>query len=333
MMQNSAIVLKRAGVHRGPMPPRHRLLAIAVAAIWGINFLAIDASLAQFPPLFLVALRFALIAIPTVLLVRPPKVPLRWLLGYGLGFGVAQYSLLYIAMTLGMPAGLASLVLQASAPFTVLLGVLFTRESLGRRAGIGIGVAVLGLAVVGWHRAENASIWPFVLTLLAGLGWAIGNICTREARSTQPLRLVLWMSVIPPIPTLLLSLVVEGPQRIAASADGLLSTRGLVAILGLLYTMVIATLLASGIWSWLMSRHPAGAVAPFSMLVPVVGMSAAWIVLSQGVAPLELTGGVLVVGGVLLASWVPRRRAASDRDPRMPRPEPEPEEAGVASRP
>jgi O-acetylserine/cysteine efflux transporter len=308
------------------MPARHRLLAISVAVIWGFNFLAIDASLAQFPPLFLVALRFILIAVPTLLLVRPPKVPLRWLIGYGLGFGVAQYSLLYIAMALGMPAGLASLVLQASAPFTVLLGVLLTRETLGRRAGIGIAVAVLGLVVVGWHRSENAAIWPFVLTLLAGLGWAIGNICTREARSTEPVRLVLWMSVIPPIPTLVLSLLLEGPQRIAASADGLLTGRGLLALAGLVYTVVIATLLAAGIWSWLMGRHPAGSVAPFSMLVPVVGMSAARLVLGERAAPLERAGAALVVGGVLLASWAPRRRriARSGSEVEAPR---------VASRP
>ncbi|MGP9539805.1 EamA family transporter [Brachybacterium sp. AOP43-C2-M15] len=291
------------------MPARHRLLALLVAALWGVNFLAIDASLAQFPPLFLVAVRFTLLAVPTLLFVRPPRVPWRWVIGYGLGFGVAQFAFLYLAMTLGMPPGLASLVLQASAPFTVLLGVLLTREQLGLRAGLGVTVAVGGLAVVGLHRAENAALLPFLLTLLGALGWAVGNLCTRQARTSEPLRLVLWMSVVPPLPALVLSLLLEGPGRITASLDGIGSATGVLALLGLAYTVVIATLLASGIWSWLMSRHPAGSVAPFSMLVPVVGMTAAAMVLGERAAPAELLGAVLVVGGVVAATWAPRRRA------------------------
>ena len=104
------------------MPISHRLLAVSVAVMWGLNFIAIDASLSQFPPFLLVALRFALIAVPTLLLVPRPQVPLRWLLGYGLGFGTLQFLFLYWGMAVGMPAGLASLVLQSSAPFTCSWG-------------------------------------------------------------------------------------------------------------------------------------------------------------------------------------------------------------------
>ncbi|HWJ83797.1 MAG TPA: EamA family transporter, partial [Cellulomonas sp.] len=100
------------------MTLRDRLLAVLVAVTWGLNFPAIHLSLEQFPPFFLVALRFTLIAVPTVLLVRRPAVPWRWLLLYGTGFGVLQFVFLYWAMSAGMPTGLASLVLQSSAPFT-----------------------------------------------------------------------------------------------------------------------------------------------------------------------------------------------------------------------
>src|SRR3990170_2369134 len=106
------------------MPISHRLLAMSVAVMWGLNFIAIDASLAQFPPFLLVALRFAIIAVPTVLLIPRPQVPVRWLLGYGIGFGTLQFLFLYWGMAVGMPTGLASLVLQSSAPFTVLLGAV-----------------------------------------------------------------------------------------------------------------------------------------------------------------------------------------------------------------
>jgi O-acetylserine/cysteine efflux transporter len=292
------------------VPTRHRLLAFVVAICWGLNFLAIDASLQHFPPFFLVALRFALIAVPTMLLVPVPQVPPRWLVGYGLGFGTFQFLFLYWGMAAGMPAGLSSLVLQASAPFTVLLASVFLRARLAPRAAFGVLVAATGLAVVGWQRLDGpAAFAPFVLVLAGALAWAVGNLCTAQAKAPNPLHLTLWMSVVPPLPMLALSLVVEGPGRIADSLTDWSSPDTVAALAGLAYTIVIGTLLGSGIWSWLMARHPAGTVAPFSMLVPVVGMSAAWAVLGETVSRGEVAGAVLVVGGVLVASRPPRPAA------------------------
>lgn len=284
------------------MPISHRLLAMSVAVMWGLNFLAIDASLQQFPPMLLVSLRFAVLAIPALLFVPRPQVPVRWLLGYGVGFGILQFAFLFWGMAIGMPAGLASLVLQASAPFTVLLGAVLLRERLTPLQVAGILVAVGGLTVVGWHRFENAALLPFLLTLAGAFGWALGNICNRQARTVEPLKLTFWMSVVPPVPMLLVSLVVEGPAQIAASFEGLGTRTGVLALVGLAYTALIGTIAGSGVWSWLMARHPAGIVAPFSLLVPVVGMSAAWLVLGQAVSVTELGGAVLIVGGVLLGS-------------------------------
>ncbi|GAA1688522.1 EamA family transporter [Glycomyces endophyticus] len=289
---------------------------MAVAVMWGLNFIAIDASLQHFPPMFLVALRFALIAIPTMLLVKRPDVPLRWLIGYGLGFGTLQFLFLYWGMAAGMPAGLASLVLQASGPFTMLLGATFLRERVTGPQLLGILVAVGGLAVVGWQRAEHASVLPFLLTLAGALGWAIGNVCNRQARAANPLHLTLWMSTVPPLPMLALALVVEGPARITDSLTDFTGPGALGAVLGLLYTVVIGTILGSGLWTWLMSKHPAGVVAPFSMLVPVTGMTAAWFLLGETVTVPEMLGGVLVVGGVLLGSLVkPRPKRLPDPAP------------------
>ena len=268
--------------------------------MWGFNFLAIDLSLAQFPPFLLVALRFALLGVPALLFVPKPEVETRWIIGYGLGFGLLQFLFLYWAMAAGMPAGLASLVLQASGPFTVLLGMTFLRERVRGSQMVFLLVAMAGLAVVGWQRFDsNASFLPFLLTLAGAFGWAIGNICNRQAHTTEPIRLTMWMSLVPPVPMLILSLVVEGPESVGASFAGLTSPTGLWAVAGLLYTVIIATILGSGIWSWLMSRNPAGVVAPFSMLVPVVGMSAAFVVLGETVTPGELCGAVLVIIGVL----------------------------------
>ncbi len=288
------------------MPITHRLLALSVAVMWGLNFIAIDASLGQFPPFLLAALRFAIIAVPTVLLVPRPQVPVRWLLGYGIGFGTLQFLFLYWGMAVGMPAGLASLVLQSSAPFTVLLGAVAFRDRVSARQLVGLGVATLGLAVVGWSQAQAAAFAPFLLVLAGGFGWAIGNVSNARAKAPNPLHLTLWMSVVPPVPMALLSLVVEGPDAVVRSfAPG---PHMIPALLGLVYTVLVGTLAGSGIWTWLMARHPAGMVAPFSMLVPVVGLSASAVLLGEEVGAATALGAALVITGVL---WGARRKATT----------------------
>jgi O-acetylserine/cysteine efflux transporter len=286
----------------GGMPVRHRLLAVAVAVIWGVNFLAIHASLTQFPPFFLVALRFLLIAIPTVIFVPRPQVPLRWLIGYGLGFGVAQFIFLYWGMAAGMPTGLASLVLQISGPFTLALGAVLLGEKVRRLQWVGIAVAMAGMVLVGVSRAQAAAIVPFLLVLAGGLGWAFGNLASRLAKPPNPLHLTLWMSVVVPVPMLVLSLLTEGPTRIASSLAGAFGPEAVPAWIGLAYTCIIGTAVGSGIWTWLLARHPAGVVAPFSMLVPVAGILTAALVLGERPTWLELLGGVIVVIGVMIGS-------------------------------
>jgi O-acetylserine/cysteine efflux transporter len=284
------------------MPLRHALLAAVVTVLWGLNFVAIHASLEQFPPLFLAGLRFLLIAVPTVLWVPRPKVPLRWLVGYGVGFGTLQFIGLYLGMAAGFPAGLASLVLQSSAPFTVILGALLLRERVAGRRLVGLAVAVVGLAVVGVARASGSSWVPFLLVVLGGFGWALGNLASRRAAAPDPLHLTLWMSVVPPLPLFAMSLGVEGPARINGAVVGSFDHAALPAWAGLAYTVVLGTIVGSGIWVWLMARHPAGMVAPFSMLVPVTGLFAGWTVLGETPSWLELAGGALVIGGVLWQS-------------------------------
>ncbi len=287
------------------MPPRHRLIALAVAVIWGVNFLAIHLSLASFPPFFLVALRFTLIAVPTLIFVPRPAVPLRWLIGYGLGFGVAQFTFLYWGMAAGMPTGLASLVLQSSAPFTLVLGAVLLGERVRGRQWIGIAVAVLGMALVGWSRAQAAALLPFLLVLAGAAGWAFGNLSSRLAKPPNPLHLTLWMSVVVPLPMLALSLAFEGPAQIGAALVGSFSVTALPAWGGLAYTCLIGTVVGSGLWTWLMARHPAGVVAPFSMLVPVAGILTAALVLGERPSWLELLGGLVVVAGVLVGASRP----------------------------
>ncbi|SDF14664.1 EamA family transporter [Pseudonocardia oroxyli] len=289
------------------MTARHRLLAAFVAALWGGNFLAIHYGLEHFPPLFLAGLRMLVIAIPTLLFVPRPQVPTKWLVGYGLGFGTVQFLFLFVAMDVGMPTGLASLVLQASAPFTVLLGALFLREKLSVRQGVGIGLAVLGLAAIAFSRAQSAALLPVLLTLCGALGWAFGNLCSRLAGPPKPMHLTLWMCVIPPIPLIGASLLTEGPWAGVRALGAAFSLDGLPGLGALVYLSVLATIVGSGIWTWLMRRYPAGVVAPYSLLVPVVGIALAALVLGERPSVTELVAAVVIVGGVLLGTPRPAR--------------------------
>ncbi|REE74271.1 O-acetylserine/cysteine efflux transporter [Rhodococcus wratislaviensis] len=279
------------------MTSRDRLLGLTVVVLWGLNFLAIRAGLDHFPPFFFAALRFFVIAIPVILFVPRPQVPLKWLLVYGLGFGVCQFAFLFWAMHVGMPTGLASLVLQSSAPFTVVLGAVLLRERLRPTQVCGLLVAMAGMTLIGWDRAQHAALLPVALTLLAGLSWALGNIGNRKAASDQPMRLMLWMCVIPPLPMLALSIGVEGPSAGWNSLTSSLEGNGPLALAGLAYIVILGTVAGSGLWTALLSRYPAGTVAPFSLLVPIVGIGASWLVLHEEPSVLSLIGGAVVIAG------------------------------------
>ncbi len=289
------------------VPLRDRLLAVLTATLWGCNFLAIHAMLTGIPPLLAGSVRFLIIAIPTVLFVPWPGVKVRWLVGYGLGFGTLQFAFLFVGLDLGMPTGLASLVLQASAPFTVLLGAVLLAERLTVRQVCGIGLAVVGMAAIAWQRAEYAALLPVILTLLGALSWAVGNLCSRQARPANALHFMLWGSIVPPIPMFVLSLVFEGPGAQWTALSTVLAGDAWLPLAGLAYVVVFGTVVGSGIWTMLLSRHPASTVAPFSLLVPVVGMTLAFALLDERPTPVEITAAVVVVGGVLLGS-LPRRR-------------------------
>jgi O-acetylserine/cysteine efflux transporter len=300
------------------VPLRDRLLALLVAVLWGLNFPATEIALQHFPPMLLGALRWALLAVPAVLFVPRPQVKLRWLIGVGVGIGLVQFAFLYLGMAAGMPSGLASLVLQCSAPFTVLLAAVVFKERLHRRQMIGIGIAVLGLTAIAVYRSQVAALLPVVLTLAGGLGWAIGNVCSREAKAPNPLHLTLWMAVVPPVPMFALSLLMDGPHRVAGAFTSLTSWAAWESVLGLLYIVIVAALVGYGIWNTLLSRNPSSSVAPFSMLVPIIGVLSSWVAFGERIPPAELVAGAAVIGGVLYASR-PARVAAADplREPAL----------------
>ncbi len=276
------------------MSARDLGFALLVILVWGLNFIVIKLGLDELPPMLLGALRFTLAAIPAVFFIRRPQIPLRWLLAYGLTISFGQFAFLFSAMSVGMPAGLASLVLQSQAFFTLLFAALVLGERIRVHNLIGLLIAAAGLLLIGVNSGIGMTLAGFILTICAAAMWAMGNIITKRVGKVDLVSLVVWGSLVPPLPFLAMSLLLEGPQQIADA----LSNLSLQSVLALTYLAFGATLLGYSLWSRLLSRYPAAQVAPFSMLVPVIGLSSAALLLGEQLSQLQMLGTLLVMSGL-----------------------------------
>ncbi|KOU20044.1 MULTISPECIES: EamA family transporter [unclassified Streptomyces] len=285
------------------MRPVHTALAVLVAAVWGFNFVVIEIGLDHFPPLLLSALRFLVAALPAVFFVGRPKAAWKWIAGVGIALGIAKFGLLFTGMAAGMPAGLSSLVLQIQSVFTAVLAAVVLRERPGRVRVLGMGVALAGIAVAAVDGGTSGPVLGFTLVVAAAACWGVSNVLTRKASPPDALNFMVWVCTVPVLPLLALSLLLEGPERDLAALRSL-DWSG-VAVIG--YVAWVSTVFGFVAWSYLLRRYPASAVAPFSLLVPVFGMSSAALVLGESVSGLRWLAAVLLVGGVALTSLAPAR--------------------------
>jgi O-acetylserine/cysteine efflux transporter len=284
------------------MPLRDICLALVVVTIWGVNFVFIRWGVEAVPPLFMTGLRYVAAALPAVFFVRRPDVALGTLVGYGLAIGVAQFGLLFTAISLGMPSGLASLVMQLQAFFTFALAFVFLGERINRFQLLGALIAFGGIAVIALERLELQVLLPLLMCVASAFFWGLANIATKKAGRIDMFGFVVWSSLVPPIPLFALSMVIEGPGAVAQG----LTHIGALGLASIAFNGYAATLIGFGLWSVLLSRHPANTIAPFSLLVPVAGMISAALLLGEAITGLELVGSVLVFVGLLVNVFGPR---------------------------
>lgn len=286
------------------MSPAHLLLAVALAATWGINFVVIKTGLDHVPPLLFSALRFLAAAVPAIFFLRKPGVAWRWVIIVAGLLGVLQFGLLFSGMAAGMPPGLTSLVIQAQAPFTTVFAVVLLGERLTRIRVAGLVVAVVGVALIALDLGKTSPVGAFLLVLGGAAAWSLANIVMKRAQPPDSLRFMVWVSAFSVLPLLILSTVIEGPSRdIQALRD-----IPWVAAGSILFVGVIATVLGFGVWGHLIHVYSAATVAPFSLLVPVFGVGSAALILGERISTLKLVAGALIVAGVL-AGALSRTRA------------------------
>lgn len=284
------------------LPLTHALLALAVVAVWGTNFVVIRLALHDLPPLTFATLRYIFALLPAAIFVRRPHIPWRYLAAYGVAIGFGQFGLLFIAMDGLISPGLASLVVQSQIFFTIGLAVWLAGERVRRFQFGALLMATAGIAVILAHTDANTTPLGLALVLGAAIGWAIGNQVAKASGVQDMLPFVVWASLFAIPPLLIGALIADGPQRIAESVAG----ASLVTWSAVLWQSVGNTLFGYSAWGWLLARHPASLIAPTAMLVPVFGMSASALLLGEPLQHWKLIAAALVLAGLAVNLLWPR---------------------------
>lgn len=284
------------------MPLTHSLAAVLVTIIWGLSFVVIKLGVGTMPPLLLCALRFFFAALPAVFFVPRPKAAWGNVVAYGFFLGVAQFGLLFAAIAFGMPASLASLVMQAQVFFTILFAALLMGERPNPFQAAGGLMGFCGLVIIAVPRLSGSGAVPFLMTVTAAASWGVANIVSKRAGRVDMLGYIVWASLVAPLPLLGLSLLIDGPVQVVSALSNM--TAGTWAAVA--YLAYPTTVFAFGVWAYLLSRHPAATVTPFALLVPVAGILGSALILGEAMRPIEAIGGGVIVLGLALNVFGPR---------------------------
>lgn len=285
---------------RPRLAARDLALVLAIVVLWGFSFVLIKWGLRDIPPFALAALRFLFAAFPLVFFIKRPRMPWRFIAGYGFAIGVCQFGLLFLGMKLGMPAGLSSLVIQVQVFFTVGLAIVFLHDPLHKEDLVGAGIATVGLVLLGVYKVMagvSATMIGFVLVIVAAFAWAVGNVAAKRAAQkydSDMFALVVWSSLVPPLPLALLSYAFEG----GAGAWSAVTSAGALTWGCVLMLAWAATLFGFASWAALLHRYPTALVSPFALLIPVSGLASGAIFLNEGLAPLQIAGVAFVLLGL-----------------------------------
>lgn len=273
-------------------------LTLPVVVIWGLNFAIIRVGVEYVGPFTLAAMRFAVASLPFMLFIARPNVPFAFLGAYALFFGFLQFTFLFVGLGLGLPTGITSLLLQLQAVFTPALAFLFLRETF---SGHTVAAMVLSLAGLGAVMTSAGYINGGAVTVLFGVGaavsWALSNVVVRygvrQGYTYKPIELVVWASSMPIVPFILLAWAMG--EATPSLSEGLLGGFVAATYLGLLGTIVGYVL-----WVKALSLFDAATVAPFSLMIPVVGLTTGHIVFNETLTIAEVIGSGLIIAGLLI---------------------------------
>jgi O-acetylserine/cysteine efflux transporter len=282
----------------------HLLLAILITAIWGINFSVIKIGLSSVDPFILAGIRFTLCALPALFFIKKPDVPWRYIIGYGLVFGIGLWGLVNLGIKAGLSAGIASLLLQFSAFFTILLGSVVFKESLTRYQIAGFALASTGLLSIVFITDGSVTFSGTLLVLAGAIAWSIANIIIKRSATKQIFAFLVWSSAFSPLPLFLLDWLVNGSNGYTA----LVSHVDYRAVLSILFQVYPNTLFGYWVWNSLLKQYPISTVAPLSLLVPVFGILGSMAIFGEAISSLKILALLLIISGLVVGLYGYRLR-------------------------
>ncbi|WP_215362706.1 EamA family transporter [Polynucleobacter sp. JS-JIR-II-50] len=293
------------------LPASHLLLALAIVAVWGTNFVVIKLSLAAFPPFLFAALRYTFAFLPLVFFVPRPKTSWVNLCIYGLAVGVGQFGILYFAIDGRISPGLASLVIQTQVFFTIGFAMFFAKERLRTYQMLAVLVAMTGLGIIALHTDATTTFLGLALVVFTGFSWGVANTVSRRAGSINMLAYVVWASAFAIPPLFAISFLFEGGWGHMSTS---LTSAPVGAWAGVLWQSWGNTIFGYSAWAWLLSKHPAAVVAPAPLLVPIFGMGAAAYFLGESLPLWKiLAAGLVIVGLIINLFWPNIQRILQQR--------------------
>lgn len=290
------------------------ILALLVVIVWGANFTVIKLGLDGVPSMLLVSLRYLITALPAVFFIKRPKLEWKYIILYGFTVGVGQFACLFYAMEIGMPASLASIIVQLQAFISPFFAWIFLKERLKTKQIIGFLVAAVGLFIIGIASGANGMtkipIGALILTIFAPIFWALSNIIVRfisekavaSGEKLDMMGLVVWASLVPPLPLLAFALILDTPQTLISAITNL----NAMSVFAVLYLSFGATLFGYGMWSELIAKYSIGKIAPLSLLVPITGLLTARIVLSEQLSKMQWLGVIIILIGLIITNLDPK---------------------------
>lgn len=281
------------------MKPLHVVLAVLITAIWGVNFSVIKLGLASVDPFILAGIRFSLCALPAIFFIRKPDVPWRYTIGYGLVFGIGLWGVVNLGIKAGLSAGIASLVLQFSAFFTLLLGGVVFKEALNRFQVLGMLVALGGLLCIITLSDGSVTLPGVLLVLFGAAAWSVANVINKKARTQEVFAFLVWSSAFAPLPLFALDYAVNGSAGYTALVQQLDTT----AVSSILFQVYPNTLFAYWVWNSLLKTYPVSTVAPLSLLVPIFGMLGSVLVFDESVPMSKGLAVILIVLGLAVGLY------------------------------
>lgn len=277
------------------LTPRHLLLALMTVFIWGTNFVAIYVVLEEFPPFFFGAVRLGLSALPFVFFLPRPKGPLKYIIGYGIFNYALQFGLLFSGISLGLSPGLASLVLQIQVFFSIGLAFVLFKDRPSPMKIFGSLISFLGIAMVASNINGDTTLLGLILTLLAALSWALGNVFVKKVNAESALSLVVWGNLFAFPFMLATSFFVDGPSAMLGSLQHI----SWEVVASVAFVVYISTHLGYGMWSFLMKTYPTSVVAPFTLLIPVFGLLGSALFLGEELNSWKLWASLLIMAGLV----------------------------------